>query len=108
VHHLWLQFLHILGVDNASGAWYLFWSGVVGDVTILAAILVAPYLQWKRHACQVQHCWRFGRHSYADPDEHVARMLCYRHHPGMQDRQLTARHLQERHHLYLGKKPGRG
>lgn len=108
MHHLWLQFLHILGVDNASGQWYLFWSGFVGDVTILFAILVAPYIQWKRHMCQVQHCWRFGRHSFHDPDEHVVRQLCWKHHPGVQDKQLTVRHLQEKHHLYLGKKPGRG
>lgn len=108
MHHLWLQFLHVLGLDDPSGEWYLFWSGFVGDVTLLAAILVTPYIQWKRHTCQVERCWRFGRHSFADPDEHVVRMLCWKHHPRMGAKQLTVRHLQERHHLYVGKKPGRG
>lgn len=108
MHHLWLQFLHVLGIDNASGKWYLLWSGFVGDVTLLAAILAAPFLTWRRHCCQVQHCWRLGRHSYMDPDEKVLRSLCWKHHPLVQRKQLTVRHLQERHHLYVGRRPGRG
>jgi len=106
VHHLWLQVLHILGLDNGSGMWYLFWSGFVGDVTLLAAILVAPYVQWKRNNCQVERCWRFGRHPFTE--DGVVRHLCWKHHPDVAGKQLTVRHLQEKHHLYLGRKPGRG
>lgn len=106
MHHLWLQLLHVLGVDNASGPWYLFWSGFVGDVTLLAAILVAPFVQWKRANCQTERCWRFGRHPYTEGG--VTRHLCWKHHPDVVHKQLTVRHLQERHHLYAGKRPGRG
>lgn len=98
--------LHVLGVDNASGRWYLFWSGFVGDVTILFAILVAPYVQWKRNNCQVVHCWRFGRHPFTE--DNVTRHLCWKHHPDVKRKQLTVKHLQEKHHLYLGSRPGRG
>jgi hypothetical protein len=106
VHHLWLQILHILGVDNASGRWYLLWSGFIGDITLLAAILAAPYIQWKRNNCQVERCWRFGRHPFTDGP--VTRHLCWKHHPDVQYKQFTVRHLQEKHHLYVGKRPGRG
>lgn len=109
MHHLWLQFLHVLGVDNAAGRWYLFWSGFVGDITILAAILVAPYVQWKRNNCQTVHCWRFGRHPFEH--EGVVRHLCWKHHPSVERKQLTSGHLrkiQERHGIYIGKRPGRG
>jgi hypothetical protein len=106
VHHLWLQVLHVLGVDDPTGRWYAWWSGFAGDVTLVAAILTAPYVQWKRNNCQVRRCWRFGRHPFTD--EGVTRHLCYLHHPDVQDRQLTVRHLQEKHHLYVGRKPGRG
>jgi hypothetical protein len=108
VHHLWLQVIRITGVDNVSGKWYAWWSGFAGDITLLFAVLTAPYIQWKRNNCQVRHCWRFGRHPFSDPDEHVVRHLCWRHHPSVESKQLTVRHLQERHHLYIGKKPGRG
>lgn len=108
MHHLWLEIIHISGVDDPAGKWYAFWSGFAGDITLLAAILAAPWIQWKRASCQVRHCWRFGRHLFTDPDEHVVRHLCWRHHPGVQVKQLTVRHLQEKHHLYAGKKPGRG
>lgn len=106
MHHLWFWFLHITGSDDGDGTLYLFWSGFAGDITLVAAVLAAPYIQWKRANCQVRHCWRFGRHPFTD--EGVLRHLCYLHHPFVERRQLTVRHLQERHHLYAGKKPGRG
>lgn len=108
MHHLWLQVLHWIGLDDPSGPIYLFWSGFAGNIALLLAILAAPWIQWKRNNCQVRHCWRFGRHPFTDPDERVARHLCYLHHPDVAVKQLTVRHLQERHHLYAGKKPGRG
>jgi hypothetical protein len=108
VHHLWPWLIHVTGSDNGTGRWYLFWSGFAGDITLLAAILAAPYLQWKRHTCQVRRCWRFGRHAFADPEDRVARQLCWKHHPDVQCKQLTVKMLQERHHLYLGRRPGRG
>jgi hypothetical protein len=108
VHHLWLQFLHWIGLDSASGTAYLFWSGFAGDITLVLAVLAAPWIQWKRHNCQVRHCCRFGRHPFTDPDDRVTRQMCWKHHPDVKAKQLTVRHLREQHHLYAGKKPGRG
>ena len=106
MHHLWLQVLHVLGIDDVSGRWYALWSGFAGDITLLAAILAAPWIQWKRNNCQVRRCWRFGRHEFTE--DGVIRHLCWRHHPDVARKQLTVKHLQEKHHLYLGRKPGRG
>jgi hypothetical protein len=105
-HHIWAWIMHATGSDNVSGPEYGFWSGFAGDITLLFAVLTAPYVQWKRNNCQTKRCWRFGRHAFTD--EGVIRHLCWKHHPDVNRKQLTVRHLQERHHLYVGKQPGRG
>ena len=70
----WL--LHVLGVDNASGPAYLFWSGFGSDLGELAIVggLVAMY---RRHNCHVRGCWRIGRH----PVEGTPHVVCRHHHP---------------------------
>ncbi len=50
--------LHILGLDNAAGSWYLFWSGVgsdLGELTIVAVI-------YHHVNCHEPGCWRPSRH----------------------------------------------
>ncbi len=49
---------HVLGLDNPSGAWYLFWSGFAGDIPELAII----GLVWRRLNCHEHKCWRIGLH----------------------------------------------
>lgn len=49
---------HCLGLDNASGPLYLFWSGFFGDVSIFAAF-VGLYFH---HNCHVKGCRRWGKH----------------------------------------------
>ena len=63
---------HILGLDNASGAWYLWWSGVGADLGILGAVVGA----YRRVNCEVHGCWRLGRHATA-----AGHRVCRRHHP---------------------------
>lgn len=63
---------HWLGLDNASGAVYLWWSGFVGDLGYLA--IVATLL--RRHQCEVNPCWRLARHS-----TNGGHRVCARHHP---------------------------
>jgi hypothetical protein len=50
--------LRILGIDDTSGPWYSFWSGIgadLGELAIVGAIL--------RHVnCQRKGCWRLGHH----------------------------------------------
>lgn len=107
MHHLWADFMHWTGSDNVAGPEYGltgFWSGFGGDLTLIFAVVAYPFITWKRHSCQLKGCWRIGRHSFTDPDDHVIRLLCARHHPSVRHKQLT----RERLGLYLGERPGHG
>lgn len=57
-----------MGLTNASGPWYLFWSGIFGDVTIFAAVTY-------HFNCHVSGCWRMGRLPVGD------HKVCRKHHP---------------------------
>lgn len=63
---------HVLGLDNASGGWYLWWSGIGADLGLFGA----PFILWRRHNCEVQRCWRLGRHTTA-----AGHRVCRIHHP---------------------------
>lgn len=66
---------HILGLDNASGGWYLWWSGFGADVGLLAASVT-----YARHAnCHEHHCWRLGKYHV----EGTPYRVCRQHHPDM-------------------------
>jgi hypothetical protein len=93
----WL--LHVLGVDDLSGRWYGFWSGFGSDIGELA-IAGGLVTMIRQRNCEVHRCWRLGRHATA-----AGHRVCRRHHP---EGHLTAAGVRERHHLYLGKQPGRG
>lgn len=73
--------VHILGLDNGSGYWYLFWSGSAADISELA-ILAGLFSIYRRHQCEVVGCLRLGRHRTA-----ARHVVCRRHHP---DDHLTA------------------
>lgn len=64
---------HILGLDDVSGRWYAFWSGVGGDLAFIAA----PLVVLRRHNCHVKWCLRIGRHPVAG----TMYTVCRRHHP---------------------------
>jgi hypothetical protein len=64
--------IHLLGLDDASGRWYLFYSGVGADLGIIGA----AYGLYRRHNCEIHHCPRLGRHVTA-----AGARLCRRHHP---------------------------
>lgn len=69
---------HILGLDDASGHWYLWWSGIGADLGLIGGAIAL----YRRHNCEVQRCWRIGKHATA-----AGHHLCRRHHP---DGPLTA------------------
>lgn len=104
MHGFWSQLVRISGADDVSGPWYGLWSGFASDLAILAAAITLPWAFLRRHNCQVRGCLRFGRHAWADPADHATRMLCWKHHPGIDHKHIT----RERLHLYLGQRPGRG
>ena len=67
---------HILGIDDASGPIYLFWSGPGADLSELAVF--GAVAAWARkHNCAVHGCWRLGRH----PVQGTPHVVCRKHHP---------------------------
>jgi hypothetical protein len=72
------DFLTFLGTTNGSGRWYLWWSGMFGNLTIFAGILIF----YRRHNCNIHRCPRIGTHHATDANgvEHV---VCRRHHPDL-------------------------
>lgn len=67
---------HIIGLDDPSGRWYLFWSGVGSDITEFA-VLGGLFGLLRKHNCHVRHCWRLGR----VPVDGTPFTVCFRHHP---------------------------
>lgn len=81
--------LTFLGTTNGSGRWYLWWSGMFGNLTIFAAILIF----YRKHVCHVHRCLRLGSHTAVDRQgtQHV---VCRRHHPDLgPGHRLHAEHL---------------
>ena len=70
----WLA--HVLGLDDAAGHWYLWWSGAGSDVSELA-IVGALVAQVRRHNCHVKGCPRVGRFLA----EGTSWRVCHKHHP---------------------------
>ena len=95
---MWFTVAHFFGARNNDGnsAGYLFWSGVGSDL----AYLGAAYAFLRGRNCEVHGCWRIGRHTTA-----AGQRACRKHNP---EGRVTAQSMRERHHLYIGKQPGKG
>jgi hypothetical protein len=63
--------VHVLGLDNASGAWYLLWSGFFGDITIIGG----AFALYHRFNCHESRCWRLAKHT------HDGSPYCTKHKP---------------------------
>lgn len=88
----WLP--HILGLDNASGGIYLFWSGFGGDLGYLA-VVGGLFAHYKRSTCHVndpRFCWRPGVHPVAG----TPYKACRKHHPAVPE-QVSAQHIADAH-----------
>ena len=70
------MWMHIFGLDNGSGAWYLFWSGIGSDIGELAIIggLIGVI---RKYNCHVHRCPRLGRHHVVG----TSWVVCAHHHP---------------------------
>lgn len=62
-----------MGLENASGPIYSFWSGIFGDASILAV----PFVIWRTRNCHVHGCIRLGKH----PVKGTQYKVCRKHHP---------------------------
>lgn len=79
-----LHFLYVwLGLSNGSGAQYLFWSGIFGDVTIFSSITYGLYQLRKRTQCHEPTCHKHGKYEFHDKINQVTYKLCADHHPGV-------------------------
>lgn len=67
---------HVLGLDDASGPWYLFWSGFFGDLALFGGGLAL----YHKHNCHERRCWRIARHT------HDGSPYCTRHKPAKENR----------------------
>lgn len=83
----WLS--HWLGLDDASGPIYLFFSGIFADLTYLSVIGGMAALV-RKHQCEVHGCWRMGKH--VTEAQHT---VCRHHHPELweHDGKLTPWHV---------------
>ena len=91
------------GSENVPGVAhnYNFPSGI-GSIIIPPVLngLALLAVLWWHNQCHVDGCYWYARRKTAAGD-----LACWRHHP---DRKLTVADIRQRHHLYLGGKPGRG
>jgi hypothetical protein len=78
--------LHVLGLDDASGRWYLWWSGVGADLGYLAVVAGL----YRRHNCEIHRCPRLARHQ-----TNAGHHTCRRRHP---DGPLTVEAAHAAHH----------
>lgn len=60
----WLS--HLLGLDNASGPLYLWWSGSGPDLLQLIEYMGLAGLWYYHHICHEEDCHRYGRHLDSD------------------------------------------
>jgi hypothetical protein len=109
VHHLWAWILELSGSKDSASEAYNFWSGFGGDVTILASILAAPIVLWRKHNCGIRRCPRLARHEFKDVETGIVHQLCRKHHPEHPGKKpVTEAHIRDQYHLYLGKQRGKG
>jgi hypothetical protein len=103
----WSPLLIWIGLTNGSGHAYLFWSGIGSDIAELAIIggLISIY---RKHNCGVRRCIRIARHDFTDPGTGIVHHLCRKHHPLHPGKPVTAEHIRQVYHLYLGKQQGKG
>lgn len=64
----------IIGLDDPTGNWYLWWSGFGSDLGLIAA---AATVVWK-HNCPVKGCNRIGKFPLTDGSGYF---VCSKHHP---------------------------
>ena len=85
-----IQFLlHTFGMDDGSGAWYLFWSGIVGDLALFGAIGVL----YRKLNCHAKGCWRVGLH-HVDGTPYIT---CRKHHPTVPTGRVSVEHIHHAH-----------
>lgn len=84
--------LYWLGLTNAAGPVYSFWSGFgsdLGEVTLIAGVIAL----YRQHNCHVTGCWRIGKH----PVMGTPYVTCAKHHPVIHGQDIKVEHVQLAH-----------
>lgn len=89
---IWLVF-HLMGLDSASDAPYLLWSGFGSDLGLFTGMMLAGSAWWHRHNCHAPGCWKIGRFPIAGG----AYTMCLQHHPDHQGQVPTLSHMHRMH-----------
>lgn len=72
--------MHVFGLDDLSGPFYGFWSGVGSDFSELA-IVGAVIAAYRHHNCHVKGCLWLGKHKV----DGTPFVVCAKHHPAIPD-----------------------
>lgn len=91
-----IEVAHFFGLDNLSGPYYGFWSGIgsdIGEITLIGAALSI----WWKHECHVKGCHRVVRHPVAG----TPHVVCRKHHPD--DDSPTHQEVLEQHRAAAGR-----
>lgn len=76
------EILNILGLKDASGDWYLWWSGIFPDFVIFGGLIGWYY----HHTCHVESCHRPGFHKVDFKGTPIS--VCRKHHPNLAPRRI--------------------
>lgn len=74
---------HWAGLDDGSGAWYLWWSGFCGDLVFLGAF----FGLFRHFNCHARRCPRLGLHEVPGTEYKT----CRRHHPVLANRRPSVK-----------------
>ena len=110
----WYWLIHFMGVDYqvryGTWVWYSFWSGFGGDVAILAFHPGRPGHLVAQTRLRGAVLLAAGTARVHRPRRgHHPPVLCRKHHPLHPGKKpVTADHIRDQYHLYLGKQRGKG
>lgn len=86
---------HLFGLDDASGPFYLFWSGIAGSFLVnLGTFFLVFYFHHTCHASP--RCWRWGKYDAAGGVFKV----CRHHHPDLRGSRPDAGHIAIMHRAW--------
>jgi hypothetical protein len=89
--------MHLLGLDNASGPFYLFWSGIAGSFMVNVGTFALVW--YIHHTCQERRCPRFARY----PAAGGMFMVCRHHHPDLRGLRPRREHIAAFHRNWLSR-----
>ncbi len=66
---IWRSIELVTGIDDLTGAWYGFWSGIGSDLGEFAIVGV----MWNHLNCHETRCWRIKHRVHGTSGDHLCR-----------------------------------